>query len=111
MINVGAGGTQQEINLTDDLDSANQDGTVQMEEVVTEQTEKGPPLFVRGSSIIRAKRHWNAGFGFVEDIDENSRYPNGKDLAVTAINIDCDDNRYLTADDGIQLYTRDFAMY
>jgi hypothetical protein len=41
--NVGAGGTQQEINLTDDLDSANQDGTVQREEVLTEQTEKGPP--------------------------------------------------------------------
>jgi hypothetical protein len=45
--NLGAGGTQQEINLTDDLDSADQDGTVQREEILTEQTEKGPPLFVR----------------------------------------------------------------
>ena len=57
--NVGAGGTQQEINLTDDLDSANQDGTVQREEVLTEQTEQGPPLFVRGS-MIKAKRLWTA---------------------------------------------------
>ena len=47
----------------------------------------------------------------IEDIDENSRYPIGKDLAVIAINIDCDDERYVTADDGILLYTREFAMY
>jgi hypothetical protein len=30
---------------------------------------------------------------------------------VIAINIDCNDNRYVTADDGILLYTREFAMY
>jgi hypothetical protein len=108
--NVGARGTQQEICLTDYLDSANQDGTVQREEVLTESTEKGPPLFVRVS--IKAKRLWAAGFGFVEDIDENARYPVGKDLAVIiAINRECDDERYVTADDGILLYTRDFAMY
>jgi hypothetical protein len=107
--NVGAGGTQQEIHLKDDLESANQDGTVQREEVVAEPTEKGPPLFVRGS--IKAKRLWAAGVGFVEGIDEDARYSAGKDLAVIAVNQECDEERYVTADDGILLYTREFAMY
>jgi hypothetical protein len=72
--NVGVGSTQQEIHLTDDLESANRDGTVQREEVVAEPKETGPPLFVRGS--IKAKRLWAAEFSF-EGINENQRYPAG----------------------------------
>jgi hypothetical protein len=47
--NVGTGGTQQEINRTDDLDSANQDGTVQKKEVLTYRTDgKGPTSICEG---------------------------------------------------------------
>jgi hypothetical protein len=107
--NFGAENTQQEIHRTDDdLESTNRDGTVQREEVVAEPKEKGPPLFVRGS--IKAKRIWTAGFSF-EGIDEKLRYSAGKDVAVAVVNKDGEEV-YLTADDGITLYTKEeFATY
>jgi hypothetical protein len=89
--------------------SSRQIGTVQREKVVADPKETGPPLFVWGS--IKAKRLlWAAGFSF-EGINENSRYPAGKDLAVIAVNKDCDEGVFVTADDGILLYTKEFATY
>jgi hypothetical protein len=89
-------------------ESTNRDGTVQREEVVAEPKETGPPLFVRGS--IKAKRLWAAGFSF-EGINKNQRYLADKDLAVIAVNKDCDEGVFMTADDGILLYTKEFVTY
>jgi hypothetical protein len=70
-----------------------------------ETKEDEPPPFVRGS--IKARRLWIAGFSF-EDIDVKVKFPRGKDIAVLAVNKDGEDV-YLTADDGITLYTKEFV--
>jgi hypothetical protein len=85
------------------LESANRDEKVLKEEAKDEE----PPLFVRGS--IKASRLWIGGFSF-EGIDVTKQYPRGKDRAVLAVNEDGEDV-YLTADDGIALYTKGFVAH
>jgi hypothetical protein len=81
----------------------NQDEKVQKED----PKEEEPPRFVRGS--IKARRLWIAGFSF-EGIDVTQPFPQGKDIAVLAVNEEAEDV-YLTADDGIVLYTKGFIEH
>jgi hypothetical protein len=62
---------------------------------------------VRGS--IKARRLWIAGFSF-EGIDLTQAFPQGKDIAVLAVDEDYEDV-YLTADDGMVLYTKGFIEH
>lgn len=91
-------------NLNEVIDQRVHRSTNQDEKV---QTEEEPPKFVRGS--IKARRLWVAGFKF-EGVDLDEAFPQGKDIAVLAKTED-DEEAYLTADDGITLYTKGFIEH
>jgi hypothetical protein len=94
--------------LNDLIDRGLQVSTNQSEKVQKETINEGePPRFVRGS--IKAKRLWIAGFGF-DRIDLTEAFPQGKDIAVLAVN-EAFEDKYLTADDGIALYTKGFIKH
>jgi hypothetical protein len=95
-------------NLDDVIDqgvhvSTKQDKKVQKED----RKEEEPPKFVRGS--IKARRLWIAGFNF-DGVDLTEAFPQGKDISVLAVNEDYEDV-YLTADDGMTLYTKGFIEH
>jgi hypothetical protein len=95
-------------HLNDSIDQDVQVLTNQDEKIHKEDTKEGePPRFVRGS--IKAKRLWIAGFSF-EDFDLTEAFPQGKDIAILAVNEDYE-VVYLTADDGIALYTKGFIEH